>query len=381
MVWACAPCTAIPSGGLRTTERIFGASLISQLRIASVAAGLLLACSEESPACYGTTSDALQGSSSTAALVQADGDSLGAIVGLALASSDGSEIRYCTGTVVAAGAILTAAHCVPGELGQGELIIGGQPVAFAPSSTAIHPTLDLAAVFVDPEGVAELDVIAPIPIGVEEPPVTGELVQLAGYGDTPAWQALTANFAVEQVVAVTDETIEVSGMGFSGACAGDSGGPILSRKLDGAIRITALLSFGHSSCRATDGYQRLDVVADWLEATLGAIPTDGVPHDCGVLTEEGVCQGDSAIYCHEGTAVSERCSEESPCGWSGSQQGFRCLALEDDPCRGVSSFGECYGSMTLRCRRGEVVVTECAQCGGGECVRSPRTGAVTCFRE
>ncbi len=356
------------------------ASWIPHRGLATAIAVFALACGEEDAVCPGSTSEALQGSASTAALLVADNDALAAVVGLVLASPDAAEIRYCTGTLVAPGAIVTAGHCVPSELGQGELLVRGARVGFLPSGAEVHPTLDVAVVFVDADGVPELDGISPIPIGLEEPPWVGELVQLAGYGDTPETQALVANFAVEQVVAVTDRTLEVSGMGFSGACAGDSGGPILSRKLDGAVRVTALLSFGHTSCRASDGYQRLDSAAEWLEETLGEVPSEGGSYACGPLTTEGYCQGNSAIYCDEGTAVSERCPEESPCGWSNAHGGFRCIPAEDDPCRSVDGFGECYGTLSLRCRHGEVVVTECARCGG-ECVRSPRNGVVTCFRD
>lgn len=89
----------------------------------------------------------------------------------------------------------------------------------------------------------------------------------------------------------------VHGHGNSGACSGDSGGPLLARDEHGRVRVVGLLDAGHASCVEDDRYTRTDVLASWWTFEgAGSLP---------------VCEGDVVIQCANGEQTRVDCS---PCG-------------------------------------------------------------------
>jgi len=210
------------------------------------------ACSEVTQAIMGGSSAPGDGGAALPASIAAIESSTGALL--------------CTGTVVSAGRILTAAHCRKSDgLRLRMPSSGGEAVARA---YIVHPELDVM--------VIEFDASAP-GFGVALELVSddmsagwiGRRLELAGYGTTEAGSTGELRFTEEPVSKIERSEIAVDGAGASGACLGDSGGPLLV--LDGtpSPKVAGVLSRGSASCRGIDVYTRADVIAAWLDRTSG----------------------------------------------------------------------------------------------------------------
>ncbi len=283
----------------------------------------------------------------------------------------------CSGTVIAPAWILTAKHCAE--------LTGALAVIDSPSGTirrrilssAVHPSADVALLEID-AGAIDLDFV--FPIRADATPVdsswTGRLVELAGFGSTEEQTSLERRFVVEPIVEVTTESLVVDGKGRSGACLGDSGGPLLLRSPDGSVRVAGVLSSGATNCLGRDVYTRLDLISSWLAEITGDFSE---PSPCGGITFEGSCFWDRAVWCESGTIHGEACSDATRCGW-GLEGAYRCVREELDPCAGIDAAGVCDGSVARRCDRGTPVSESCNPCGQ-ICVRSTQSGRVECVSE
>src|SRR4051812_46719698 len=143
--------------------------------------------------------------------------------------------------------MLSAAHCHHEGTGSQVTIVqglGSAEVQLAASVAAVHPELDLALLEVtDPPS---FDFVA-MQLSTRLPR-EGSLVQIAGLGFADRSHVGSLGFAVEEVTEVTGNPIMVTGWGSSGACAGDSGGPLLLRDFDGSVTVAGILSEGSPSC-------------------------------------------------------------------------------------------------------------------------------------
>jgi Trypsin len=167
------------------------------------------------------------------------------------------ESPMCTATYVTPTHALTAAHCLAFDDG---VLEGSEarPVV----AVHVHPTLDLALLEVDDACSA----LPPEPLQLADAgmgPLVAESVVIAGFGRTEADAFGALLFAVEPVVAVATDLIRVDGQGRSGACEGDSGGPLLIADGTGRARLAGTLSTGEASCRGIDQYVRLAAALDW----------------------------------------------------------------------------------------------------------------------
>lgn len=328
--------------------------------------------------CNSRIESALQGGSGRAALLGVSAQEMTGVIRLELSGADTVE-RKCSGVLLRTGAVVTAAHCLPLELDQVRLANSEDAMTVVVDRVARHPTLDIGLLFLPQDASRELEDFAPI--GISDVVVAkGDLVQLAGYGSDGLTLDTTLTFAVEEVTAVTKDYIEVTGGGFSGACEGDSGGPMLVRQDNGSVAVVAVLSSGHTSCRATDRYISMNLTVDWLRAQLPSVALeDGEDVECGSISAEGMCVNDVAIYCEHEHIVSKPCGSRSSCGWDSAANGYRCTSAASDACQGIDSFGACSNGEAVTCEGGTVVVNPCEQCKDGECVRAPTSGVVTCY--
>jgi hypothetical protein len=206
----------------------------------------------------------------------------------------------------------------------------------------------------------------------------GQPLQLAGYGVTETDAFGTRQFLTEMLVRLEDEWLVVDGGGRTGACAGDSGGPLLYRCGNGAPCALGVLSVGSSSCTGEDFFQRLDLVESWLMDHTGVpLPAQDAP--CGGVTPKGSCFGDLAVHCSADQKLqAQRCDEDRPCRWSDSASAFGCYGTPSDQCGDLTQIGRCDGARAQRCEGGTFEVVDCAS-EGLECRNDPSSGVATCL--
>lgn len=344
------------------------------------------ACSAPVVECVaaGSESQALTGGTGAAEYLGLQDSQELAIVRLDAGATDASgQSALCSGTLVAPDAILTAAHCLRPTTPDDGVEIQFQDRAGAPLETvrsrgwALHPTLDAALIHVDSELVGS-GAVVPLSVALALPPElgVGSVVQLAGFGYTGNGSIGARRFAVSELAQIDDETLRVQAGGVSGACGGDSGGPTLVRGADGAVTVVGILLGGTVTCYGTDEYLRTDAIAGFL----ADVADMTAPDESGsTLGNEGRCFGQLAAWDEAGEPHSELCALPEACGWDTQAEGFRCVLPESDPCAGVSDLGRCATETVIICRAGTLDTESCGECGT-QCLRSPQTGRVGCFR-
>jgi hypothetical protein len=288
----------------------------------------------------------------------------------------GPDAPLCSGAFVTPDWVVTAAHCL--VIDSPKVVLAGEdgetPAALAVLETVAHPSLDVSLLRVG----APSDGLAVLPLGLLSPtdrPITIEdAAELSGYGLTETGDMGELAFLVEPIVGVEAESLVVSGFGRSGACEGDSGGPLLVRNGSGRAVVAGVLTSGAASCRERDRYVRLDTIRPWLDEITGGFVSDAAP--CGGIGPEGRCLYGSALFCSGERLSAEPCGGSTQCGWDDRARGFRCVAPADDSCAGVDSVGACRGGGVARCDHGELALSRCA-CGQ-ECRIDGKTGGPLC---
>jgi hypothetical protein len=258
--------------------------------------------------------------------------------------------------------LLPSATITLGSPRDAEAHVGPAGVAF------LHPDLDVALVRAGwlPVAMDKLQPIRPNTVALDESWV-GSPVEIAGYGLAADRTIGALAFAVEEVTRIEPSYVIVHGMGQSGACAGDSGGPLLARTNDGGIGLVGILDDGDPSCVGEDAYTRVDQLVDWEPFSIALSVGESGPIACGSLTATGTCQRNRAFWCSNDAITIDDCQAVGrTCGWNPASDGFRCVAPTDDPCQGLGSFARCEQATVVVCARGAIERTECGTCGG-EC--------------
>ncbi len=306
-----------------------------------------------------------------------------AVVSVQLANSQGDLLSPCSGVVVGEHWVLTAKHCAEPGAAKGAVVSFGDQAECAEAQLGaqrvlMHDELDLIAIELD-TSVSELSMeVAPLAVSLAAPEhiAVGNLVLLAGYGYDLHGRLGQRALLAEPVAAVTNNAIEVDGMGFTGACGGDSGGPLLHRDpATGAAVVLGVLSRGSASCLGRDEYVRLDRAREWLVA-LGIV-TRSTPAPCDAIDEVGRCFGQLAVHCGQGSLRSRLCATGERCAFSTEVQRYDCVSTAVGPCADYDQVGRCEDGAARFCDAGALRILAC-EAGAERCTRGYVDGVARC---
>ena len=339
----------------------------------------LLACSpagEEQGSCYlheesavDVRRDAIVGGEPDADYLALTPDEREAIVAIRVSGVNGGDQPHCTGVLLSPRLVLTAQHCI-GHAPPASILIGSPRAGYWPS---VEAETDAEA------DVALLSLAEPLtgaPLRIADASAEswlGRRVTLAGYGLNDQGSSPRLLFSTEEVTAIGEAHLTTSGFGRSGACLGDSGGPLLGRSNLGSVVVIGILARGSVTCQQEDRYRRIDSIAYFIRQRVARLPEDD---GCGALTFEGRCFDGQAVWCDAGVRRSRRCDHPQGCGWDGAAQAYRCV----DPklnCAGADAFGACVGDGVRRCTSEGDEHSPCNSCQ--RCGFDARTGRAACY--
>lgn len=293
---------------------------------------------------------------------------------------------WCTGTVVAARKVITAAHCVKGfSASQMKFVLGAKVSAPTASmnvtSAKYHPsynenqlTNDIAVLTLASDApvtpmktIADLDAV-----------YDGSELVFVGFGASNGVQQ--TGYGTKRFVNMTIENISNTQFEYStpgkNTCNGDSGGPAFFQK-NGDLFLAGVTSYGDQNCTQYGVDTRVDAYTSFTGVT-GVTPGSGggtggggtggggsgggSSDPCQGETFNGRCNGNTVIWCENSQVKQQNCaSQNKVCGFSSQNNYFACInAAQQDPCNGETYEGRCQGNKLIWCENQQVKNLTCA---------------------
>ena len=304
------------------------------------------------------------------------------------------QIRFCSATVIAWDAVITAKHCFEdpetGEYGLPDSTVGfaisgdeegtldpEEYFSFDESNVQLHNTLDLALITFPDRPFYDYKGLSPIPanhVALEDglyPNLLNTTVEAAGYGETYLDSTDGRYFASVSVELIGSRSIIVNGDRRQGICEGDSGGPLLAAGVDGSPTLIAVVAKGDPCCVGIDQLTRVDSVHQWIDTwsqaqQISPMSTTTRSRACWGISALGQCYQGQLRQCIQGEKVITPCQElDSTCDFNLTEQRFVCIPnAELSGCGGVSSSGQCAQGVAQWCMRGRLIQQNC---GEGRC--------------
>ncbi|HEY3355026.1 MAG TPA: trypsin-like serine protease [Polyangia bacterium] len=218
--------------------------------------------------------------------------------------------QFCTGTVIAPRAILSAGHCLvemasqtPGFRAADCTIffgttVGGSGQELAVTTAHAHPQYGVRndGAPINDVSVWNLAEDAPAPAMAWQQTamgdITGETVTLVGYGVTNA-SSQTGNGTrrvTTNPVSSVDSMFIYYGDGHSGTCQGDSGGPAFLGSAGSEV-LVGVCSFGDSTCVQEGANTRVDTYAAFIQQYAGTSTTIAPVNVAITAPADGSTQG------------------------------------------------------------------------------------------
>lgn len=198
-----------------------------------------------------------------------------AVVLLNIKDLSGAQAGSCTGTVIAPRAVLTAAHCLHGEVGSVNVFLGtgAQQVTTSfvahPSWHDTNATQFDVGVLLMPADIGR----TPVPLLLSRDAHVGETAILTGWGKDASGALATLRAGSATITAVSAFTLQTTfTTTASSVCQGDSGGPILVQE-GGTWSIAGVISANSTlACSFGDNFYANLRQPDISSFILGRVP-------------------------------------------------------------------------------------------------------------